>query len=188
MNKRLDEVLAYMDKTRASLLETTGQCNAAFASMRPQQGAWSIAEILAHLSIVEDNVAKLVAKSVDWARTHDIGPETSGESVLRSLDSFNVDSAVVKLEAPSIVTPTADKSAEESLASLRDSRQRLREALLSGADLDLSLVSRPHRVLGDINIYQWALFVAQHEERHRKQIERTMGQVTERAAECAPMV
>jgi hypothetical protein len=37
-------------------------------------------------------------------------------------------------------------------------------------------------------MYQWALFVAQHEERHRRQMERTLADVTERAAECAPIV
>ena len=188
MNKRLDEVLAYMDNTRAALLDTAGQVNSTFASMRPQPGAWSVSEILAHLSMVEASVGKLVEKSVEWGKTHDIGPETSEESVLDSLNSFGMELGEAKIDAPATVIPSAERTAEESIASLRESRERIRNALLSGADLDLSRITRPHRVLGEINIYQWALFVAQHEERHRRQIERTMGQVTERAAECAPMV
>jgi hypothetical protein len=187
MNKRLDEILNYMDKTRADLLETAGQVNSTFASMRPQPGAWSVADILSHLAMVEEGVARMVAKSVDWARTNDIGPETSEESLLRSLDSFDIESGAGKIEAPASVFPT-ERPADESIAALRQSRASLREALRAGADLDLSRVFRPHRIFGEINLYQWALFVAQHEERHRRQIERTISHVTERAAECAPMV
>jgi hypothetical protein len=60
--------------------------------------------------------------------------------------------------------------------------------IVENADVDLSAIKRPHPVLHDLDMYQWALFVAQHEERHRRQMERTLAQVTELAAECAPIV
>jgi hypothetical protein len=93
-----------------------------------------------------------------------------------------------KLEAPEMVRPDEDIPIEISVDSLRQSRERIREAILSSSDLDLSTVKRPHRVLGELDMYKWVEFVAQHEERHRKQIDRTMREVTERAAECAPIV
>jgi uncharacterized damage-inducible protein DinB len=188
MNRRLDEILAYMEVTRDSLLAATANLNNTFASIRPHPGTWSVADILTHLATVEAGVARLVAKSVDWARAHGIGAEQSEESVMSSLDTFGVADPSRKLEAPTMVSPGSSKSLDESRESLVQSRQRLREALLAGADLDLSTVRRAHAVLGEINIYQWALFVAQHEERHRKQIERTIAEVTELAAECAPIV
>ena len=64
----------------------------------------------------------------------------------------------------------------------------MKQIILDNADIDLSAIKRPHPVLQDIDMYQWALFVPQHEERHRKQMERTIAEVTERAAECAPIV
>jgi uncharacterized damage-inducible protein DinB len=188
ISPRLAELLAYMDEMRRRLLETAQQVNPSFASIRPHSGAWSAAENLAHLAKVEDGVARLVQKSVEWARDHGVGPETSNESVLSSLDRFNMVEPDTKMTAPEMVTPDSTIPMEESLESLRKSRERLRAALTSGCDLDLASVKRPHRVLGEINIYQWGLFVAQHEERHRRQIDRTMGEVTERAAECAPIV
>lgn len=188
MNRRLEEILAYMDTTRASLLATVAQVNRTFASIRPRSGAWSVADVMTHLAMVEEGVARLTAKSVEWARANGVGPEQSDESVMSSLDSFDLTGTPRKMVAPPIATPSEPKSIDESRASLKQSRERLREALLAGADLDLSMVKRAHPVMGEINIYQWALFVAQHEERHRKQIEHTIAEATELAAECAPVV
>jgi hypothetical protein len=84
--------------------------------------------------------------------------------------------------------PDTERTVDDSLASLLMSRERLRDILIDNCDVDLSSIKRPHPLLRDLDMYQWALFVAQHEERHRRQIERTLAEVTERAAECAPIV
>lgn len=188
VRKRLAELLSYLDDTRAGLVAAATGVNTAFAAVRPRSGAWSAAENLAHLAAVENGVARLVEKSVDWARSHGVGPGESEESIMSSLDAFQLAVPVTKMTAPEMVAPSGNERIEESLESLEMSRARLRSALIGGADLDLCAVTRPHRVLGEINIYQWALFVGQHEERHRKQIERTLREVTELAAECAPIV
>ena len=186
--RRMAELFSYMDETRQRLIETAAAINPTLASIRPRGGSWSIAEILEHLAKVEGGIAQLVERSIEWARTHDIAPSSSDASIMASLDEFRLAQPVTKLTAPDIVTPLQDATAEESLESLSRSRERLKAALIGGADLELTTVKRPHRVLGEIDMFQWALFVAQHEERHRTQIERTIDEVTERAAECAPIV
>ena len=189
ISPRVAELLAYMDEMRRRLLETAMHVNPSFASIRPRSGAWSAEENLAHLAKVEGSVANLIERSVEWARTHEVGPETSGgESVLSSLDEFGMAEGKTILTAPETVAPESGIPIEKSLEALKQSRERLRTALIAGCDLDLSSVKRPHRVMGELNIYQWALFVAQHEERHRRQMDRAMEEVTERAAECAPIV
>ena len=186
--RRISELVAYMDDMRGQLLETATQVAPAFASVRPRSGAWSAAENLAHLAKVEEGVARMIERSVEWARSHGIGPAESDDSIIHSIDEFRMTETVGKLTAPEMVVPEENVPIEQSLVSLRQSRQRLRDALLAAGDLDLSQVKRPHRVMGELDMYQWALFVAQHEERHRRQIERTMNEVTELAAECAPIV
>ena len=188
MRRRLAELLTYLDATRTQLVATATQVNPAFAFVRPKSGAWSPAEVMVHLAMVESGVARLIARSVDWARSHGIGPEESDESIMSSLDEFGMVERAHPMTAPAMVTPKEEATIEKSLASLAQSRASLREALIAGADLDLAVVKRPHAVMGDLNLYQWALFVAQHEERHRQQIERTMKEVTGLAAESAPMV
>lgn len=188
LKRKLSELLAYMDQTRSALLATAGDINPSFASVRPRSGDWSASEVVAHLAMVEDGVGRLITKAVRKAREDGIGPDMSDGSILSSLDRYHLVDNAAKLKAPPIITPEGVQSVEQSLAALEQSRARLRETLIGATDVDLSGVRRPHPVLGDIDLYQWALFVAQHEERHRRQIERTINEVTGLAAECAPIV
>jgi|SRR5687768_5027767 len=185
---RIAELLSFIDDARARLLETATQINPSFAAISPRDGAWSAAETLSHLAKVEEGVSWMVERSVQWARTNGIGPDPSDESLLGRLDSFTITDSPKKRIAPETVAPEGNVPIEQSLASLEASRRRLTEALIAGSDLDLSVVKRPHQAVGELDMYQWTLFVALHEERHRRQIERTVAEVTERAAECAPIV
>lgn len=188
MRQRLSELLDYMDAARERLLATVAPANATIAGIQPRDGQWSVLQNLAHLAIVEQGVARVVARSVEWARTHGIGPEESDTSILSTLDAYSMEDATRKMVAPAIVTPSGEATLDELLAALASSRTALRAAYEAGDGLDLCAVKRQHLSLGELNLYQWGLFVAQHELRHRKQIERTMKDVTERCVECAPIV
>lgn len=188
MRPRLAELIAYMDETRSRLEATARGIGPSCAGIRPRGDTWSAEDNMAHLVIVEDGVSRLIVKSVAWAKANGIGNETADDSIMASLDRYALAEGTFKLQAPERVMPPEGKSIDESLAALTASRAKMKEALLSGDGLDLSEVKRPHPVMGDINLYQWALFVAQHEERHRRQIEKTLDEVTELAAESAPIV
>jgi hypothetical protein len=187
MQKRTTELLAYLDATRERLVETVAAVNPTFAAMKPKDDVWSAGQNMSHLAIVEDGVARLVAKSVEWAKANGIGPRMSDDSVMASLDEFGIADAKFRRESPSGVAPD-ERPIADSLASLTASRTRLKQALLGGEGLDLTRVTRSHPAMGDIDLYQWVLFVGQHEERHRRQIERTLSEATELAVESAPMV
>ena len=182
------ELFEYMDTTRAALFQLARSMNPSFAKIRPKSGAWSAAEILAHLALVEQSVVRVMTKSVGEARASSIGPDTSDESIIRSLDRFRVPETLTKLTAPDRIIPDASKEVEESIASLEASRAQLKQLVADNSDIDLTAIVFPHPALKELNMYQWALFAAQHEERHRRQMERTLDEVTERAAECAPIV
>ena len=188
MRSKVAELFAYMDSTRAALIASAREMNESFASIRPREGEWSAAENIAHLALVEANVAEMMARTIASAREAGVGPDASDESFMHSLDKWRVAEPLTKLTSPPRVTPDLGKPVSEWIASLEQSRARLKQIILDNADVDLSSIKRPHPVLQEIDFYQWALFVAQHEERHRKQMERAIAQVTERAAECAPIV
>jgi uncharacterized damage-inducible protein DinB len=188
MQQRLAELLSYMDSTRKGLLETVSNLNPSFAGVRPREESWSASDVLAHLAIVEERIARLVEEGVQSAKASNLGPEASDESIMSSLDRFSFAEIVEKRTAPASITPTEDKSVEESIEALIGWRARLRSALLASQGVDLIAVTKPHPIAGAMNMYQWGLFVAQHEERHRVQIERTMDEVTELCAESAPIV
>ena len=188
MQQRLAELLSYMDTTRERLLATVRGLNPSFAGVRSRGDSWSAEENLAHLALVEERIARLVEEGVEWAKANDVGPEKSDESVMSSLDQFSLADPVEKRKSPATIIPAEGRSVEESVDALIAWRARLKAALLAGQGFDLTDVRKPHPVAGSMNIHQWALFAAQHEERHRKQIERTMDEVTELAAESAPIV
>ncbi len=188
MQQRLVDLLGYLDSTRERLLATVQNLNPSFAGVRTRGDCWSAEEVLAHLAIVEERIARLVGEGVEGAKANGIGPETSDVSVMSSLDQFSFSDPTEKRTAPDAITPTGGRPVDESIASLVASRARLKDALLAGQGYDLTQVTKPHPIAGTMNLYQWALFVAHHEERRRKQIERTMDEVTELAAESAPIV
>jgi len=186
VQKRLAEVLACIDASRVGLLASIAHVHPSYAEIRPRDGTWSVAEILTHLALVDAGVARLVARSVVWGQEKGVGPETSEESVLSSVDQFAIVERAA-FNAPQNVLPPHDSRMDEALRSLTDSRRALRDAFLEGDGMDLSAIKRPHPVFGELDLYQWGLFVAKHEERHTRQIERTLRDLREGAAESAPM-
>lgn len=58
---------------------------------------------------------------------------------------------------------------------LEAARADLRAAVASADGLALEAVRAPHPVFGDLNLYQWIVFVAAHEERHAGQIREMAG-------------
>jgi hypothetical protein len=185
---KVRELFSYMDETRAALVACARNMNPSFARIRPRDDVWSAADNLAHLALVEQFVVEMIGKCIAKARAGGVGPDQSDESFMNTLDRWRVPDPLMKVIAPARITPDNSKSVEESLKSLELSRERLRAVLSENADIDLGAVKRPHPLLRDLDMYQWALFVAQHEDRHRKQMERALAETTERAVECAPIV
>ena len=186
--KKLAELFEYMDATRAELVRCAREMNASFARINPRDGVWSAAENLAHLALVEGNVVNLMTKAIAEAKEQGVSEDVSDHSFMHTLDRWKVPDSEMKVIAPTRITPDSSKSVDDSLASLEKSRQSLKQILIENSAIDLGAIKRPHPLLRELDMYQWALFVAQHEVRHRRQMERTLAEVTERAAECAPIV
>jgi hypothetical protein len=188
VQKRLAEIVDYIEVARGRLLEAAKGVNPSFAEIRPHRGSWCVTEILMHLAMTEGFVARIITRSVSLGREQGVGPETSEESVLSSLDKFSITESDKPLPAPERAIPPRDTSMEQALEALDESRRALREALHDADGMNLGALTRPHPILGELNIYQWALFIGQHEERHARQIQRALREVTESVAESAPIL
>jgi hypothetical protein len=188
LQKQISELFGYMDSTREKFLKTAASINPVFAGVRPRGNQWSAEQIVAHLAAVEDRVGRSIRKSIDTARAEGLGPETSDEPILSSLDQHGIADATVKRESPEAVVPQEGRPIGDSLTALAVSREELKEAFRSADGLALSMIIKNHGAIGEANMYQWGLFLAQHEERHRRQLEKTINEVTELAAESAPIV
>jgi hypothetical protein len=180
MHPRLTDIAAYLDETRAAVIRAVTPLSAEDAARRPGPEAWSVDEILTHLSLVEPGVAKRIAKSVGKAKGEGLERETSVVSVLGSLDGPALDKLNEKQVAPEFVEPKAVLAKSEALAALALSRESLRHAMAEADGWALEKVVAPHPRLGTLDMYQWLVFVGHHERRHLAQIERAIAAVTGR--------
>lgn len=129
--------------------------------------------------MVEAGVARLITKRVGQAKEAGLGQEISTESVLPSFDrhSAMLESAV--LQAPATVQPRTDIDISDAVEGLEGSREALRAAAVAASGLSLGEIKHTHPILGELDLYQWLIFVGQHEGRHKKQIERTLKSIPE---------
>jgi uncharacterized damage-inducible protein DinB len=173
MHPRLTELLDYLDAKRASVLEAASALPHDRWTVRPDPDRWSVSEVCWHLQRVESGVAKLIRKRATDARAQGHPAEVASDSMLGALDGRGVADRTRPIQAPPQVSPTDIPSAESVQQQLNESRNLLRAAIADADGLALGRLTHPHPVLGEIDLYQWILFVGQHEERHTSQIAET---------------
>ena len=174
MHARLAETMDYVEEKRKELLQSFAGAPSSRLSQRVVKDSWSVAEILDHLRMVESGVARLITKRVGQAREAGLGKEKSTASVMPSFDKYSALLEGAILKSPEMVLPRAKVDFNEALEGLESSRDALRAAVISADGLALGEIKHTHAVLGELDLYQWLIFVGQHEGRHKKQIERTL--------------
>jgi hypothetical protein len=179
MQARLAEAMDYVEEKRKELLQSFAGVPANRLGRKPTDGAWSVAEILDHLGNVESGVARMIVKRAGKAREAGLGEEKSTESVLASLDQDREQFETMKMQSPKTLEPRANADLKEALEGLKTSRESLRAAALAANGLSLSEIKHTHPLLGELDLYQWLIFIGQHEARHKNQIERTLNSIPE---------
>jgi hypothetical protein len=179
MHARLAEAMDYVEEKRTELLKSFAGIPGDRLCRRASDEGWSVAEILEHLRMVEAGVARLITKRVGQAREAGLGEERSTDPVLPTFEkhSAKLDNAV--MEAPATVHPRTNIDINEAVEGLESSREALRAAAVSANGLSIGEIKHTHPILGDLDLYQWLIFVGQHEGRHKRQIERTLKSIPE---------
>jgi uncharacterized damage-inducible protein DinB len=182
MHQRLAELTEYLAQQRRAVITAAAVVPTALWTERPGPGRWSISHILEHLHRVEKGAAGVLAKRIAKAREEGHPAETETSSVLGTLDRFGVsDRRGRPLVAPEIVDPTEAPDRATVEQRLAESRAALLAAIENGDGLALGDIRHTHLRFGELNLYEWILFVAEHERRH-------VGQVAETAASLVPTV
>ena len=175
MHPRITEVLTYLDTQRAVLERAVATVPANLRKRRPSPERWSVAEILAHLAIVEGRVTQLLGAQIGAARAAGLGSERETSGVVSTVDVARVLDRSRPVTASAASQPPADADVDIALAALAERRDALRATLAAADGLALAEVSAPNPALGPLNVYQWVVFVAAHEARHAAQIHETVG-------------
>jgi uncharacterized damage-inducible protein DinB len=170
MHPRIAEALEYLDTERAELRAAVELVPPALREQPPGPDRWSVAQVLQHLTLIENRIARLVSKRIAGARAEGLGPELETGPILNTRHAAKIADRSFRVTAPEEIRPPSDADAASAWAALEQSRETLRAAALSGDGLALGEVMHPHPVLGEINLYQWILFVGSHEVRHTAQV------------------
>ncbi|HLV97576.1 MAG TPA: DinB family protein [Ktedonobacterales bacterium] len=141
----------------------------------PQDGGWSINEILEHVSLTSHYLLLIIRQGYKKALGRAARGETipDGESDLHKLEPIGHPDAFPWLR-PEHMEPTRKTSLAEVQARIHAQYQDCQKMLagLSGGAGALYLVRMSVQDLGKMDMYQWLYFLALHQKRHIAQMER----------------
>ena len=170
MHPRIEELIEALDSRRAELTRAVNEVPTAARNRRPSEDRWSVAEVLEHLALVEENIAKQVKRLVADQSADGLGPEHDSSSIAPTFNAAFVLDRRQKRVARDAMQPRGGIDAAEAWMRLERARQVTQDTLREVDGVALCDVSAPHPALGPLNGYQWFLFLAAHEGRHTAQI------------------
>jgi hypothetical protein len=177
LSKKLQELVDRISDNRERLLQSVSGLSDAQLHHKAVESAWSVSDVLNHVSLVDEANAKLTSNMLKRARANSPPPDPSPDaSEIHSMDEIFPQMNAAKFQAPEFVAPHSHSPVEESLARLKASRERMLANVEQLDGFDLSGLTYPHPFAGDLNTHQWVLMAGAHEFRHAAQIERMKSQ------------
>ncbi len=165
------EIYEAIAHVRAKLGEVSMSLSEADSQSRENGEGWTIAEIIEHLGIVEGGISKIFERLLIKAEAEGQASDGRFDPPL-SIDELIKSAAGRKFEAPAHARPEGIKSVEESLVVLEATREALIGLRSRIETVDLSETVFPHPAFGNLNLYQWLIFLGLHERRHLDQMKR----------------
>jgi hypothetical protein len=150
--------------TRGCLVESVSALGAAQWRFKLQNDAWSIAEIMEHLVLIEGRVHAIIGNMSNTTESESDDRQSEMDNILLT----EVAKRTIKIKAPLPVCPTGRWSGPEALQLFIASRERTMQ--LVAAPLLRGRVI-PHPFFGPWDGYQWLLAVGSHTARHTGQIQ-----------------
>lgn len=174
--QNISEIYDANDKIRTKLKETVSSLTEEQANFLPEGEKWTVANLVEHISMVENGIARISAKLLGEAQV--AGGKTKGEAKIS--ESFLEKAAwgrTQKFEAPERVHPSGRLTIAESLAKLDENRLQLEELRPLFESVECSDFKFPHPAFGDMSAHEWLALIGGHELRHMQQIKKILSQI-----------
>jgi hypothetical protein len=159
-----DQGLQYLEQTRDGVIAATKGLSDTQMKFKPVPDRWSVAEVVEHITRVEDGIFQNVTLKVMKA------PAGAADREPAKMDAMvltMVPDRSHKRQAPPEFVPTDSATPAETLDHFLKTRAKTFEFLQSTPDLRAHVADSP---LGPLDAYEWLLFTSAHSERHTKQI------------------
>ena len=175
MHPRLQELMTYLDAQRAAVMAAAGAIPVERWVDKPAAESWSVTEVLEHLRKGEEGLVRLVFKlGKNALASGNARRETETSSLLGALDHLMDGRGVIdrsyRREAPPSTRPDGPLEPQVVVDGLTRTREDLYKAVTLVDGLALGDLKWTHSLLGTLDLYQYILFVGQHEARHAQQI------------------
>jgi hypothetical protein len=162
-------VLEHLAASRERLLQAVDGLSLEQRTFQPAENRWSVAGCVEHIILVEDFVFQRMNNALQAP------PEPAEkQAVVRRKDPIvieRVPARATRVMGPEMVHPKNRwPDFDELLQQFEATRQRS-VAFAEGSEDDLRSHFFPHPFLGDLDCYQWLLFLGLHCERHVRQLE-----------------
>jgi hypothetical protein len=162
-----DRALVYLKSTEKGVLDATAGLSYAQWNFKPGPDRWSVAEVMEHLAAAED----LFRSAAQRVMRTTVGPARDAAEFKKIDDAIttNVPDRTSKAQAPEPLIPTNRfGSPAAAQKHFLESRATTEEFLKNTPGLRAHYAEQAP--LGNLDGYEWILFVAAHSERHTKQI------------------
>jgi hypothetical protein len=170
------DIFSANKKIREGLEIVLGGVSPEEAGRKPEDGSWSIQQIVEHVALVAGGTARICSKLVDGARADN----KASDGRFSLSDEFNHHSemaAAAKIEAPERVQPTGTVTLAESIQKLAETEGAIEPLKSDMERLDLTGHTFPHPFFGDLTAAEWLVVAGGHEMRHTLQIQRVLEQI-----------
>ncbi|MFD6207662.1 DinB family protein [Peribacillus sp. NPDC060253] len=162
MPRKGDAKMNENEKIREELLNTVTGLSDEQLNAHPEEGRWSIVQVLDHLYLMERAITKSIADKLQSDERIPAGDKPIELTLNRE----------VKVQAPPYVIPSESfQTLNEVKDKLSDSRKAFLHLVDHAKENDLEQKSFPHPLFKELSLKQWIPFVGLHEKRHLKQIE-----------------
>ncbi len=160
----MEAIVEKLNRSRAGLLSAVERVPTERWQKRPGNGAWSAAEVVAHLTVVETAV---VSGATKWVQTEP-KPVPFWKRLHLPLALTTLRLVKTKTSIPLDTRLVGEKDA--MLERYRTVRDQTLAFVETNRERDLRRWRRPHPFMGSFNGNTWLKFIGYHEARHTKQI------------------
>jgi hypothetical protein len=166
--RAISPILAHLTWTREDLIDAASVIPESHWKRRPGEGAWSAAEVIAHVTMVEQTIIERASKGVQkppkivpfWRRLH----------VPLALATWRG----IKRKTPIPLDPGLVADRQPAFDQLLGARKATLEFVEATRDRDLEDYRFPHPFFGSLDVYEWLRMIGCHDVRHAKQIRETV--------------
>lgn len=172
----ITDIFSEIEMVRQKLKSLVEPLDEERAAAHKEGEAWSVAEVVEHISLVENGIARIVAKLIGEAKENtDLSKGTNGETYISvGIKRLFSEAENTKFTAPERVQPAQQKSIAESLMQMDESLKSLYNLRPEMEIYNTTDYKFPHPYFGELSVAEWLAVQTEHEKRHIRQIERIL--------------